>query len=305
MRKTLVIMAAGIGSRFGQGIKQLARVGTSDELLMDYSICDAMRAGFDHVVFVIRKDIADEFKEVIGDRVARLVDVDYAYQELTDIPQEYRARFTDRTKPWGTGQAILCCRDLVDGPFLVINADDYYGREAYEIAADMIDEMNGTKSEPVQLGMVSFILGRTLSDHGSVTRGICSLNEDGTLGSICETKNIVKTAAGAAALSDEGEKPLDLNAPVSMNMWIFPGEFMGILKERFAVFLEKLDPSDLKAEYLLPILVGELLEENAATVTVKSSHDQWFGMTYKEDVPAVRAAVREMVERGEYPESLY
>lgn len=304
MSKTLVIMAAGIGSRFGRGVKQLAKVGPSDELIMDYSIYDAVRAGFDHVVFVIRRDIADEFREVIGDRIANRVNVDYAYQELDQIPPVYRERFAARTKPWGTGQAVLCCRDLIDGPFLVINADDYYGREAYEIAARMLDEM--TDDGPVQtLGMVSFILGRTLSDNGSVTRGICELSEEGMLLSIDETRNIVKTADGAAAQEGDSLRPLDVNSPVSMNMWVFPQSFMNTLDEHFTSFLAGLDKDDLKGEYLLPILVGELIGSGDAQVKAVSSKDQWFGMTYQEDVPAVRAELRAMVDSGVYPESLY
>ena len=304
MRKTLVIMAAGIGSRFGQGIKQLAKVGTSGELIMDYSIRDAMEAGFNHVVFVIRRQLADEFKEIIGDRVAGIVDVDYAYQEISDVPEPYAERFAQRTKPWGTGQAILACRDLVDGPFLVINADDYYGREAYVKAADMLERVSGT-DKGLTVGMISFILGKTLSDNGSVTRGICALNPDGTLDSICETKDIVKTEEGAGARTDEGLVPLDMSAPVSMNMWVFPQSFMDVLKERFDQFLSALSPEDLKSEYLLPILIGQMLEEGSVSVQVETSQDQWFGMTYQEDVPAVMEALREMVDAGIYPESLY
>lgn len=304
MRKTLVIMAAGIGSRFGQGIKQLAKVGTSGELIMDYSIRDAMEAGFNHVVFVIRRQLADEFKEIIGDRVAGIVDVDYAYQEISDVPEPYAERFAQRTKPWGTGQAILACRDLVDGPFLVINADDYYGREAYVKAADMLEKVSDA-DRGLTVGMISFILGKTLSDNGSVTRGICALNPDGTLNSICETKNIVKTEEGAGVQTDEGIVPLDVNAPVSMNMWVFPQSFMGVLKERFDQFLSALDQEDLKSEYLLPILIGQMLEEGRVGVQVETSQDQWFGMTYQEDVPAVKEAIRGMVDAGIYPESLY
>ena len=304
MRKTIVIMAAGIGSRFGQGIKQLAKVGTSGELIMDYSIRDAMEAGFNHVVFVIRRQLADEFKQIIGDRVAGIVDVDYAYQGISDVPEPYAERFAQRTKPWGTGQAILACRDLVDGPFLVINADDYYGREAYVKAADMLEKVSG-KDKGLTVGMISFILGKTLSDNGSVTRGICALNPDGTLNSICETKNIVKTEEGAGVQTDEGIVPLDVNAPVSMNMWVFPQSFMSVLKERFDQFLSALSPEDLKSEYLLPILIGQMLEEGSVLVQVETSQDQWFGMTYQEDVPAVKEAIRKMVDAGIYPESLY
>ena len=305
MSKTLVIMAAGIGSRFGKGVKQLAKVGPSGELIMDYSIYDAMKAGFDHVVFVIRRDIADEFREVIGARIEKKVRVDYAYQELDQIPEQFRERFAARTKPWGTGQAVLCCRDLVDGPFLVINADDYYGQEAYRIASGMLDEFAQAGSDASVLGMVSFILGRTLSDNGSVTRGICAVSSDGRLVSIDETKNIVKTADGAAVQTEGTERALDVNAPVSMNMWVFPQTFMETLDTEFTSFLENLDADDMKGEYLLPILVGELLERGEARVVVRSSPDKWFGMTYQEDVPEVRRSIADMVSDGVYPADLY
>ncbi len=303
--KTLVIMAAGIGSRFGEGVKQLTPVGPNGELIMDYSVHDAVQAGFDHVVFVIRRDIEVDFKEIIGKRIEQIVSVDYAYQEIDRIPAGARERFSDRKKPWGTGQAVLCCKDLIDGPFFVINADDYYGKEAYRMAADMIDSFADDTGADLTIGMISFVLGNTLSDNGSVTRGICRVSEDGRLISIDETKNIVKTENGAATVSEGEIHPLDINSPVSMNMWVFPEKFMDVLKDRFDRFLEDLPDDDLKSEYLLPILIGDLLNEKNAGVIVEKTNDEWFGMTYHEDIEAVQQAFKELVDSGAYPQRLY
>ena len=261
-RATLVIMAAGIGSRFGGGIKQLEPVGPNGEIIMDYSIADAMEAGFDKVVFVIRKDLEKDFKEVIGNRIEKVVNVAYAYQEREDIPEQYRERFAERTKPWGTGQAILCCKDVVKEPFLVINADDYYGKEAYAEAF------------------------RYLTD-------------------IVETHQIEMVPEGAAVRTEEGMQPIDIESPVSMNMWGLTPEFFHILEEGFEEFLSKIPESDLKAEYLLPTIIGELLEEQKVEVKVLKSHDKWFGVTYKEDKEAVVEAIRSLVANGVYPEKLF
>ena len=293
-------MAAGMGSRFKEGTKQLTAVGPAGELIVDYSIYDAMLAGFDRVVFVIRHDIEDAFKEAIGDRVAGRTTVDYAYQELDDIPEDYKASFAGRTKPWGTGSAVLSCRDLIDGPFLVINADDYYGREAFEKAARMLEKVSCGQNDHITLGMISFILKNTLSDNGTVTRGICELHADGTLESIRETKGIEKTGQGAQA----GETVLDPESPVSMNMWVCPDGFLSVLEKEFERFLSQLEPGDNSSEYLLPILVGELLEKDRADVLVERSRDRWFGMTYTEDVPGVRAEIAKMVNEGYYPADL-
>ena len=215
-KATLVVMAAGIGSRFGGGIKQLEPVGPNGEIIMDYSIYDAMEAGFDKVVFVIRKDLKKDFKEVIGNRIEKVVEVAYAYQEVDDIPQAYRERFSGRTKPWGTGQAILCCKDVVDSPFLVINADDYYGKQAYVEAYEYLTRETTSKDE---ICMVSFVLKNTLSDNGGVTRGVCKVNENGYLADIVETSNIEKYESGAAVHKGEAYIPIDIESSVSMNMW--------------------------------------------------------------------------------------
>ena len=303
-KATLVVMAAGIGSRFGGGIKQLAPVGPSGEIIMDYSIYDAMEAGFDKVVFVIRRDLETDFKEVIGNRIEKIVEVAYAYQEKDDIPQRFREIYADRVKPWGTGQAILCCKDVVREPFLVINADDYYGKEAYVEAYNyLVSEKSA--SDKVQMSMVGFVLGNTLSENGGVTRGICHVDESGMLTNIVETKNIVKTASGAAIRTEKGDTPVDIHVPVSMNMWGLQPDFFQILETGFEEFLEEHTADYQKVEYLLPTIVGGLLQEGKADVAVLESKDKWFGVTYKEDKDAVMASVRELVDAGVYPEQLF
>lgn len=302
-RASLVIMAAGIGSRFGGGIKQLAPVGPNGEIIMDYSIYDAVEAGFDKVVFVIRKDLEKDFREVIGNRIEKYVNVSYAFQEIDDIPEKYEDKFADRTKPWGTGQAILCCKNIVDSPFLVINADDYYGKEAFREAYSYLTSIPDTGK--IQICMVSFILKNTLSENGGVTRGICQVDENGMLRSITETHNIEKRGSCAVVKADGIEKKLDPDSPVSMNMWGITPEFFGILESGFNQFLEGIKSDDLKAEYLLPTIIGGLLKEGKIKVRVLRSEDQWFGVTYKEDRDAVVDAVRALVDKGIYPASLF
>lgn len=302
-RAALVIMAAGIGSRFGGGIKQLAPVGPNGEIIMDYSIYDALEAGFDKVVFVIRKDLERDFKEVIGNRIEKQTEVAYVYQEVDDIPADYKDKFAGRTKPWGTGQAILCCKDVIDSPFLVINADDYYGKSAFKEAYSYLTSVHDTGK--IQICMVSFILKNTLSDNGGVTRGLCQVDSDGMLTGIKETHNIEKEGMGAVIRSDSGTQELDADSPVSMNMWGLTPEFIDILKTGFDEFLKEIAEDDLKAEYLLPTIIGELLEEGRLDVKVLKSHDQWFGVTYKEDRETVTNAVRKLIEDGIYPSVLY
>ncbi len=300
---TLVIMAAGIGSRFGGGIKQLAPVGPNGEIIMDYSIFDAKEAGFNKVVFVIRKDLEEEFDRVIGSRIKQVIDVEYVFQELDQIPSEYREIFKDRTKPWGTGQAILCCQDVVKEPFLVINADDYYGKEAYQVAYQFLTEPK-EKSFKLPLGMVSFVLENTLSENGGVTRGICQVDESGYLKDIRETHNIEKAGDKAVAREDK-EIELDLKVPVSMNMWALQPEMFAILEEEFVKFLADLAPDDLKTEYLLPTIIGGLLAENRVSVKVLQSHDNWFGVTYKEDKDSVIKSIQQLIKEGIYPQKLF
>ena len=296
-------MAAGIGSRFGGGIKQLAPVGPNGEIIMDYSIYDAVEAGFDKVVFVIRKDLEKDFREVIGSRIEQYVDVSYAYQEIEDIPAKYAGKFKDRTKPWGTGQAILCCKDVVDTPFLVINADDYYGKEAYREAYRYLTEKKDT--DTIEICMVGFVLKNTLSDNGGVTRGVCRVDENGMLTEIVETHNIEKIGDQALVRSKDGDLIIDKDSPVSMNMWGLAPEFFHILESGFDTFLENTARDDRKAEYLLPTLIGQLLQEKVLSVKVLKSQDQWFGVTYKEDRETVVNAVNRLVREGIYPKRLF
>ena len=301
MKTTLVIMAAGIGSRFGGGIKQLAPIGPNGEIIMDYSIHDAISAGFNKIVFIIRKDIEADFREVIGSRIEPLcqrlgVEVAYVFQRLDDLPEGV-ALPAERKKPWGTGQAILTCRGVVNEPFGVINADDYYGREAFVKLHDFL----AANPEPDDYCMVAFQLGNTLSDNGGVARGVCKVGSDGYLADITETFNIVH--AGEAAAS--GDLPLALDTPVSMNMWGLTPRFIDYLDDGFKVFFRKIGGNELKAEYLLPDFIGDLLHAGRVTVKVLHTPDQWFGVTYKEDKDAVIASMRGLVDKGVYRADLY
>lgn len=302
-KATLVVMAAGIGSRFGGGIKQLEPVGPNGEIIMDYSIYDAMEAGFDKVVFVIRKDLEKDFKEVIGNRIEKVVDVAYAYQEIEDVPEQFKHCFDGRKKPWGTGQAILCCKDVVDSPFLVINADDYYGKQAYVEAYEYL--VQSTERDPLEICMVGFVLKNTLSDNGGVTRGICRVNTEGMLEKIVETQGIEKAEGGAVVQKETGAEPVDVDSPVSMNMWGLRPEFFRILESGFEAFLEGLEKDNLKSEYLLPTIIGGLLEEGNISVKVLTSKDKWFGVTYKEDKADVVSAIKDLIDSGVYPEKLF
>lgn len=301
MKKTaLVIMAAGLGSRFG-GIKQLEPVGVSGEIIMDYSIYDAIKAGFDKIIFIIRRDLEKDFKEVIGNRIAEKIEVEYAYQEMADLPEGFRVP-EGRTKPWGTGQAVLSCKDIIREPFAVINADDYYGREAFEKVHDYLVQ---TEEKSSAYCMAGFVLGNTLSENGTVTRGVCHVDEEGFLVDIKETRSIGKKGGGAVAREDSGEEILlDLNSPVSMNMWGFTPELLPRLQDGFVEFL-KAEGQELKSEYLLPEEVGRLIQKGQATVKVLSTEDKWFGVTYKEDKQIVMDSIRELVEKGIYPERLF
>ena len=297
MHTTLLIMAAGIGSRFGGGIKQLEPVDEQGHIIMDYSIHDAIEAGFNKVVFIIRRDIEKEFKDVIGDRIEAVcrehsVTVDYAFQDIRDIPCDFPE---GRTKPWGTGQAVLAAKDVLTTPFVVINADDYYGKEGFREVHDYL--VNGGQS-----CMAGFVLKNTLSDNGGVTRGICKMDEYNNLTEIVETSNIVKNAEGAEA---DGVK-LDTESLVSMNMWGLAPEFLKTLESGFQYFFEKVVPENLiKAEFLIPTFIGELLAEGRISVKVLRTNDTWYGMTYKEDVAAVKDSFREMLEKGIYREELF
>ncbi len=305
MKTTLVIMAAGIGSRFGGGIKQLASVGPSGEIIMDYSIHDALEAGFDKIVFIIRKDLEQDFKEIIGNRIEKLADVAYAYQELTDLPEGFTLT-EGRTKPWGTGQAVLSIKGLVDGPFAVINADDYYGKECFKNMYRYMTEEMDMEKRPYDMCMSGFVLSNTLSENGTVTRGVCQANPDGTLKEVEETYEIQMTPEGLFGADDDGNKiALDANQPVSMNMWGLPASFLDELEKGFPEFLASIPEGNLKKEYLLPQIIDKLVKSGQATVKILNTPDKWFGVTYKEDQGAVEKAIRGLVETGVYNEKLF
>lgn len=305
MRKTaLVILAAGIGSRFGGGIKQLAPVGPSGEIIMDYSIHDAIEAGFDKVVFIIRRDIEEDFRLIIGDRIEKLIPVEYAFQDINDLPEGFSVP-EGRTKPWGTGQAVLAARDVIKEPFVVINADDYYGKNGFVAMHDALVNASENGDEE-EIYLAGFILKNTLSDNGGVTRGICSQDEDGNLTGIEETKNIIRTdsGSGAAAMTDEGLVDVDADSLVSMNMWGLMPTFVDKLREGFPKFLAGVKEGDIKAEYLLPIIIDGMLQEGKARVHVLRTEDKWFGVTYREDKDSVRDAFAELVKNGVYESPL-
>ena len=301
----LVIMAAGIGSRFGGGIKQLEPVGPNGEIIMDYSIHDAMEAGFNKVIFIIRRDLEKDFKEIIGHRIEKLLPVEYAYQELQDLPAGYEVT-PGRTKPWGTGQAVLSVKGMVDGPFLVINADDYYGREGFRRIHDYMAEHMDSQSEIYDICMGGFVLSNTLSDNGTVTRGVCQVDGDGFLTNVTETYNIQMKEDGLHA-TDESGAPVTISPsqPVSMNMWGLPASFIQELEKGFPVFLDNLKEGDIKSEYLLPKIIDNLVQNKKARVTVLDTPDKWFGVTYREDKQAVTDAIRGLIESGVYEEKLF
>ena len=292
MTKTLVVLAAGIGSRYGGGIKQLEPVGPNGEIIIDYSIHDAIKAGFTKLVFIIRRAIEADFREVIGTRIEALcaplgVEVCYAFQELDDAPIPVPE---GRVKPWGTGQAVLACAELLHEPFAVINADDYYGKSAFVKASEFLGSG--------KYGLIAYVLDNTLSDNGGVTRGLCSVS-GGRLIGISETKNIVRTPEGIRA----GDLSLAPDTLVSMNFWCLPADFLSVLKDGFPVFLMSMrDP--LKDEYLLPEIIDSLLKAGVP-VSVLSSADTWVGVTYKEDKPVVVERFRKLYAEGAYSDALY
>lgn len=304
MEVSLGIMAAGIGSRFKDGCKQLTPVGPSDEVIMEYSIYDALEAGFNHIVFIIRKSLEEDFRTQLGAKLEGLCKVDYAFQDMDNLPEGF-TRPADRTKPWGTGHAVLAAKDLIHGPFAVINADDYYGKEAFVKVHDFLVEqeearLNGTLSAPC-FCMPGFVLGNTLSDNGSVTRGVCCMDEEGYLKNIEETHHIEKSADGAVS---EGRK-LDLDSLVSMNMWGLTPDFMQVLEDRFVDFLKAVPEGNLTAEYLLPTIIGDLLDAHEARVKVLKTDAHWFGLTYSEDTPLVRDSLKQMTDDGVYSNPLF
>lgn len=304
MNATLVVMAAGIGSRFGGGIKQLEPIGPSGEIIMDYSIYDAKEAGFNKVVFIIRHDLEKDFKEIIGDRIKKYIDVDYAYQELDDLPEGFTCP-KDRTKPWGTSQALLAAKNVVNEPFVVINADDYYGKEGFKVIYDYMANHMKEDGDKLDLCMAGFVLKNTLSENGGVTRGVCTADENNKLADVTETFEIEVKDGVLNAVDEKGEKrDISLDDIVSMNMWGLTPKFFDILEEGFPVFLKNMT-NELKNEYLLPTSIDEAIKDGRVSVEVLKSHDKWFGVTYKEDKDIVVKSIRALVDAGVYPDKIF
>ena len=303
-KPVLVIMAAGMGSRYG-GLKQIDPIDDQGHIIMDFSIFDAKRAGFEKVIFIIKKENEADFKEAIGNRIEKVIDVDYVYQDLHNLPKEFEVP-EGRVKPWGTAHAVLSAIDVIDGPFVVINADDYYGRDAFQKIYDYL--LTHEDDDKYRYAMVGYRLENTLTENGHVARGVCTIDENGYLVKVEERTRIEKKGDGAAYTEDDGATwtSLPMDCVVSMNMWGFTNSFLQEIKNGFAAFLEEgLAKNPLKCEYFLPTVVSNLLAEDRATVTVLTSQDKWYGVTYKEDKPVVIAAIKNMKDKGVYPEQVW
>ena len=304
-KPVLVVMAAGMGSRYG-GLKQIDPVDREGHIIMDFSIFDAVRAGFEKVVFIIKRENEEVFKEAIGNRLSKKIQVAYAFQELANLPEGYTVP-EGRVKPWGTGHAVLSCIDEIDGPFAVINADDYYGSHAFKMAYDFLTSTQEEDGKYHYM-MVGYKLENTLTENGHVARGVCVTDENGHLVKINERTHIEKHEGGIAYTEDDGKTwtMLPEGSIVSMNMWGFSDSILKELKERFVPFLdETLEKNPLKGEYFLPFVVDELLQEKKADVKVLKSEDKWYGVTYKEDKPMVMSAIQKLKDQGLYPQNLW
>ena len=304
-KPVLVVLAAGMGSRYG-GLKQMDSVAGHGQSIIDYSIYDARRAGFEKVIFVIKRALEEDFRRLVGDRIARGIQVEYAFQELDDLPAGYAVP-AGRKKPWGTTHAVLAARDLIRGPFAVINSDDYYGPEAFRLIYDFLSTQDEA-AVPQRYAMVSYLLGNTVTDNGSVARGVCRVGEDGLLREVVEHTRIEKDGSDARSTLDGGETwvPLPGSTPVSMNFWGFQRSFVDEGEARFPEFLDRiLAENPEKGEFYLPLLVSRLIGEGKAQVQVLPSEDKWYGVTYREDKPGVVAALADMTARGLYQENLW
>ena len=299
----LLIMAAGMGSRYG-GLKQMDPLGPDGEAIIDYSCFDARRAGFKRVIFLIKHEIEDDFKRLVGDRIAKFMEVNYAYQELDQLPDGYTVP-EGRVKPFGTGHAVLCCRELIDAPFAAINADDYYGPRAFQTAYDTLKNLEDDEKQ--RFMMVAYRLDKTLTENGYVSRGVCEVGEDGNLKGIVERTHIVASSDGPLYTEDgKNYVRLESDCPVSMNMWGFTPSLLDSLAERFPAFLDQIAKENpLKGEFFLPFVVNDLLEEGKATVKVLKSEDRWWGITYQADKEQVKGAFIRMAEDGLYPRPLW
>lgn len=302
-KPALVILAAGMGSRYG-GLKQIDPVDEQGHKIIDFSIYDAWKAGFEKVVFIIKHEIEEDFKKMVGEPISKHMEVEYVYQELDNVPADFTIP-EGRVKPWGTTHALMCCKDVIDGPFMVINSDDYYGKDGYRV---MYDFLTSTENDEQAYAMVAYELGKTLTEKGSVTRGVCKADDKGFLQDIVEQKMLVKTETGAAFSEDDGAtfKPIDVKTPVSMNMWGFKKSvFEGFDKALSDFFAHKVAANPAKAECLIPTEVDVLIKQNKASVKMLTSADQWFGVTYQEDKPYVVASIKALKDAGEYPEKLW
>lgn len=304
MKTTLVVMAAGIGSRYGAGIKQLAKMDDNGYTIIDYSIYDAKKAGFDKVIFIIRPDIEKDFKEIIGDRISKIIEVDYTYQTL-DLPKDYQVP-ADRTKPWGTVHAVLAAKDLVDEPFLIINADDYYGKHVFKDFYEFLNNPENQPQDKLQIAMAGYKLKNTLSDNGSVTRGVSVGNEENKLVKIIETHEIALGEDGKISSKENlASDLLNLNTIVSMNMWATFPEFLDMCEKYFEKYLEENKENLSTAEYVLPEMIAKILEENKADVTILPTNDKWIGITYKEDLIPAQEEFQKMLKNKEYPANIW
>ena len=301
----LVVLAAGMGSRYG-GFKQMDPMGGHGQSIIDYSIYDARRAGFETVIFVIKHEMEADFRSAVGDRIARGIQVRYAYQELDDLPAGYAAP-PERKKPWGTTHAVLAARELIDGPFAVVNSDDYYGPDAFRAMYDYLST-HEDGPQTCQYAMVGYLLGNTVTEHGSVARGVCRVSGEGLLEEVVEQTCIEKDGKNARFTTDGGAtwEALPGNTLVSMNFWGFQRSFLDEAQARFPAFLDRiLAENPEKGEFYLPLLVSEMIQNGKAQVRVLSSRDKWYGVTYREDKPSVVAALAEMTRQGLYPENLW
>jgi hypothetical protein len=297
MKPTLVVLAAGMGSRYG-GLKQVDPVGPSGEAILDYSVFDAIRGGFGKVVFIIRKDFEAEFKEKVGSKYEGMIPVDYCYQDLNDLPGDFKVP-EGRTKPWGTAHATRSARTVVNEPFAVINADDFYGRDAFAKLGAFL-----SAAEPMQFAMVGYKLDLTLSENGSVARGVCEVAEDGSLKSVTEMTKLVRAGDVAENREDElNPVKVPLDARVSMNLWGFTPELFTELERRLPLWLAENGTKE-KSEWYIPFVVDELIREGKAGCKVLPTESSWFGVTYRDDKPYVMAEIKKLVDAGEYPENL-
>lgn len=304
MKTTLVVLAAGIGSRYGAGIKQLAKMDDNGYTIIDYSIYDAIKAGFDKVVFIIRDDIKKDFKEIIGNRIKDFIEVEYAFQSL-ELPADFQTP-KDRTKPWGTVQAVLSCKGIVNEPFLVINADDYYGKDVFKSLHKFLVNPDNQNNKKLQIAMAGYKLKNTLSDNGSVTRGVSVGNSYNKLIKIIETHEISLEDDGKITSKENLDSDiLNLESIVSMNMWAsYPG-FIDLCEEYFLRYLEKNKKNLLSAEYVLPEMIEEFLKEDRAEVTILPTNDKWIGITYKQDLVPAQKEFKEMIEEELYPKDIW